>query len=128
MYSSLYPYLELIKFLLLFDVLQTGVCTETAASILVNGVDLFRLDLQGVVSLVPSVLGVLEVVLPEAEVHAPPNLPVPLLRRAATHVLLSILPLPLHFQVLLIIDISALSFLFLPCFQEEEYYFLSFFQ
>lgn len=74
-------------------------CSETAASVLVNGVDLFRLDLQGVVSLVPSVLGVLECVLPEGELSAPLQLPVTLLRRAATHILLSILPLPLHFQV-----------------------------
>lgn len=74
-------------------------CTETAASVLVNGVDLFRLDLQGVVSLVPSVLGVLESVLPEGELTTPLQLSVTLLRRAATHILLSILPLPLHFQV-----------------------------
>lgn len=66
---------------------------------LANGVDLFRLDLQGVVSLVPSVLGVLESVLPEGELSTPLQLPVTLLRRAATHILLSILPLPLHFQV-----------------------------
>lgn len=51
------------------------------------------------VSLVPSVLGVLEGVLPEGELRAPSHLPVTLLRRAATHILLSILPLPLHFQV-----------------------------
>lgn len=82
----------------MWSVFQTGTCSETAASILVNGVDLFRLDLQGVVSLVPSVLGVLECVLPEGELRAPSHLPVTLLRRAATHVLLSILPLPLHFQ------------------------------
>lgn len=74
-------------------------CSETAASVLANGVDLFRLDLQGVVSLVPSVLGVLESVLPEGELTTPLQLPVTLLRRAATHILLSILPLPLHFQV-----------------------------
>ncbi|XP_068208219.1 ral GTPase-activating protein subunit beta isoform X4 [Palaemon carinicauda] len=88
---------------------KIGTCSETAASILVNGVDLFRLDLQGVVSLVPSVLGVLEGVLPEAEVHAPPHLPVPLLRRAATHVLLSILPLPLHFQGLQVKEVGCSS-------------------
>lgn len=85
---------------------RTGTCSETAASILVNGVDLFRLDLQGVVSLVPSVLGVLEGVLPEGELRAPSHLPVTLLRRAATHILLSILPLPLHFQGLQVKEVG----------------------
>lgn len=85
---------------------KTGMCSETAASVLVNGVDLFRLDLQGVVSLVPSVLGVLECVLPEGELSAPLQLPVTLLRRAATHILLSILPLPLHFQGLQVKEIG----------------------
>lgn len=86
--------------------IRTGICSETAASILVNGVDLFRLDLQGVVSLVPSVLGVLECVLPEGDLNAPSHLPVTLLRRAATHVLLSILPLPLHFQGLQVKEVG----------------------
>ncbi|XP_069158153.1 ral GTPase-activating protein subunit beta isoform X4 [Procambarus clarkii] len=86
--------------------MRTGICSETAASILMNGVDLFRLDLQGVVSLVPSVLGVLECVLPEGELTAPSHLPVTLLRRAATHVLLSILPLPLHFQGLQVKEVG----------------------
>ncbi|XP_045133683.1 ral GTPase-activating protein subunit beta-like isoform X2 [Portunus trituberculatus] len=85
---------------------KTGMCSETAASVLVNGVDLFRLDLQGVVSLVPSVLGVLECVLPEGELSTPLQLPVTLLRRAATHILLSILPLPLHFQGLQVKEIG----------------------
>ncbi|XP_063861323.1 ral GTPase-activating protein subunit beta-like isoform X6 [Scylla paramamosain] len=85
---------------------KAGMCSETAASVLVNGVDLFRLDLQGVVSLVPSVLGVLECVLPEGELSTPLQLPVTLLRRAATHILLSILPLPLHFQGLQVKEIG----------------------
>ncbi|KAG0723198.1 Ral GTPase-activating protein subunit beta [Chionoecetes opilio] len=85
---------------------RTGTCSETAASVLVNGVDLFRLDLQGVVSLVPSVLGVLECVLPEGELSTPLQLPVTLLRRAATHILLSILPLPLHFQGLQVKEVG----------------------
>ncbi|XP_042214710.1 ral GTPase-activating protein subunit beta-like isoform X3 [Homarus americanus] len=89
--------------------IRNGICSETAASILVNGVDLFRLDLQGVVSLVPSVLGVLECVLPEGELNAPSHLPVTLLRRAATHVLLSILPLPLHFQGLQVKEVGSNS-------------------
>ncbi|XP_071524659.1 ral GTPase-activating protein subunit beta isoform X3 [Panulirus ornatus] len=86
--------------------IRTGICSETAASILVNGVDLFRLDLHGVVGLVPSVLGVLECVLPEGELNAPSHFPVTLLRRAATHVLLSILPLPLHFQGLQVKEVG----------------------
>ncbi|XP_069947395.1 ral GTPase-activating protein subunit beta isoform X3 [Cherax quadricarinatus] len=89
--------------------IRTGICSETAASILMNGVDLFRLDLQGVISLVPSVLGVLECVLPEGELTAPSHLPVTLLRRAATHVLLSILPLPLHFQGLQVKEVGSNS-------------------
>ncbi|KAK7085953.1 hypothetical protein SK128_026618, partial [Halocaridina rubra] len=88
---------------------KSSVCSETAASILVNGVDLFRLDLQGIVSLVPNMLGVLENVLPEVEVIAPPQLPITLLRRAATHILLSILPLPLHFQGLQVKEIGSNS-------------------
>ncbi|XP_076069482.1 ral GTPase-activating protein subunit beta isoform X2 [Oratosquilla oratoria] len=86
---------------------RMGVCSETAASILINGMDLFRLDLEGVVILVPSILAVLEAILPDQEVALPPNTSTTTLRRAGIHVLLSLLPLPLHFQGLPVKEVGA---------------------
>ena len=83
--------------------------SETAASILLNGTDLFRLDLEGVNTLIPSVLPVLASILPERPLAPPNKLPssIVMLRRSATHVLLSLLPLPLHFQGLAIKELGC---------------------
>lgn len=70
------------------------------ASILLNSADLFRLDLDGVQVLLPYVIDALEEVLPEKEVKLKSSsLSRTELRRASIHLLLSVLVLPLHFQV-----------------------------
>lgn len=79
---------------------QTRECGETLASILLNSADLFRLDLNGIQVLVPAVLSALEVVLPEKDLKLRSNVvSKPDLRRASIHLLISMLTLPLHFQV-----------------------------
>ena len=75
-------------------------CGETLASILLNSADLFRLDLDGIQVLVPAVLSALEVVLPEKDLRLKSNSVSKIeLRRASIHLLISMLALPLHFQV-----------------------------
>lgn len=79
---------------------QSRECGETLASILLNSADLFRLDLNGIQVLVPAVLSALEVVLPEKDLKLKSNIvSKPDLRRASIHLLISMLTLPLHFQV-----------------------------
>lgn len=90
-------------------------CEETMASILYNSADLFRLDLDGVQVLLPSFISALELLLPEKEMkwrqphHAQSAFNKTDLRRAAIHLLLSMLSLPLHFQTLPIRDLSNTS-------------------
>lgn len=75
-------------------------CGETLASILSNSADLFRLDLDGVQVLVPVVLSALEVVLPEKDLRLESSAVSKVeLRRSSIHLLLSMLSLPLHYQV-----------------------------
>nr|CAD7403841.1 unnamed protein product [Timema poppensis] len=74
-------------------------CGETLASVLLNSADLFRLDLDGVLVLVPHVIEALETVLPDKELKLrSPHVSKTELRRASIHLLLSMLVLPLHFQ------------------------------
>ncbi|KAF2343358.1 hypothetical protein FHG87_025886, partial [Trinorchestia longiramus] len=91
-------------------------CSESAAAILLNGSNLFRVDLEGVITLVPALLPVLTAVLVDRTARPDKKQPDAVsssstgvsgesgtdqylaLRRAATTMLLSILPLPLHFQ------------------------------
>nr|CAD7427352.1 unnamed protein product [Timema monikensis] len=74
-------------------------CGETLASVLLNSADLFRLDLDGVLVLVPHVIDALETVLPDKELKLrSPQVSKTELRRASIHLLLSMLVLPLHFQ------------------------------
>lgn len=73
-------------------------CGETLVSILLNSSDLFRLDLDGVQVLIPSVISALEIVLPEKDLKLKSNVSKIELRRASIHLLLSMLVLPLHFQ------------------------------
>ncbi|XP_055683342.1 ral GTPase-activating protein subunit beta isoform X10 [Lutzomyia longipalpis] len=89
---------------------ETKECEETLASILYNSSDLFRLDLDGIQVLLPSFIAALELVLPEKELKMK-NQTVVInrteLRRAAIHILISIIALPLHFQTLPIRDITG---------------------
>ncbi|CAG2056843.1 unnamed protein product [Timema podura] len=74
-------------------------CSETLASVLLNSADLFRLDLDGALVLVPHVIEALETVLPDKELKLrSPHVSKTELRRASIHLLLSMLVLPLHFQ------------------------------
>lgn len=81
------------------------------SSILLNSCDLLRQDLDGVMVLVPHLLHALELVLPERElkIKPHPNIPQSDLRQASIHLLLSMLPLPLHFHNLPIKDLSKPS-------------------
>ena len=73
--------------------------SEVLAMILVNSCDLLRLDLDGVAVLVPHLLPALESVLPERDLKMrPTNVTKTELRRAAIHVLVSMLALPAHFR------------------------------
>lgn len=74
--------------------------TETVAMIIVNSVELLRVDLEGVHIVLPHVVSALEMILPEKEVKivGTSNINKSDLRRAAINILTSILPLPLHFQ------------------------------
>lgn len=79
---------------------------ETLAAILQNSGDLFRLDLDGIHVLLPMFVAALELVLPEKELKTKPGAMINKteLRRASIQILISILPLPLHFQALPIRD------------------------
>lgn len=90
---------------------QTKECDEIIASILYNSSDLFRIDLDGVQTLLPSFINALELVLPEKDLKMKQQQIITAinkneLRRASIHILLSILTLPLHFQTLPIRDIN----------------------
>ncbi|XP_066599368.1 ral GTPase-activating protein subunit beta isoform X2 [Prorops nasuta] len=89
---------------------ETRTCDETLASILLNSGDLFRLDLNGVQVLVPTILSALELVLPEKDLKLKSNIVNKTdLRRASIHLLLSMLALPLHFQNLTIKELPNFS-------------------
>lgn len=96
----------------LYFYLQSRECGETLASILLNSADLFRLDLNGVQVLVPAVISALETVLPEKDLKLKSNIvSKPDLRRASIHLLISILALPLHFQVITVYNLFKSSFI-----------------
>lgn len=81
------------------------------ASILLNSADLFRLDLDGVQVLLPYVIDALEEVLPDKELKLKSNnVSRNELRRASIHLLLSLLVLPLHFQVCYVIPLDVLIY------------------
>lgn len=72
--------------------------------VLVNSTDLFRLDLDGCHILLPHVILALEAILPEREVKMrPTNVHKTEMRRAAIHILLSLMALPNQFQVMFVI-------------------------
>ncbi|XP_073971038.1 ral GTPase-activating protein subunit beta isoform X3 [Rhodnius prolixus] len=80
---------------------------EPLVSILLNCADLLRLDLDGIQILVPHILDALERVLPDKDLIIRSNVSVAELRRASIHLLLSMLPLPLHFPNLIIKDLLS---------------------
>uniref|UniRef100_T1JGQ1 Rap-GAP domain-containing protein n=1 Tax=Strigamia maritima TaxID=126957 RepID=T1JGQ1_STRMM len=90
------------------DQIATG---QVLCSILFNSGDLLRLDLDGVQILVPHFLTALEMVLPDRELDLKifSYISQAELRRAAINVLLSLVPLPLHFRSLPIKDITGKS-------------------
>ncbi|KAL0278957.1 UNVERIFIED_CONTAM: hypothetical protein PYX00_000621 [Menopon gallinae] len=71
-------------------------CTDVISSILINSTDLFRLDLDGVLILLPAFVDALELVLCRTSKLG--NVPKTELRQACINLLLSLVALPLHFQ------------------------------
>lgn len=67
-------------------------CTDVMAAILLNSGNLFRIDLDGVLILLPAYTSALEAIFPAALAR-------PDLRQACIQILLSVISLPLHFQV-----------------------------
>ena len=76
--------------------------TDTLGSIVVNAAELFRVNLEGVNIVLPQFVTALEAILPERESGRAQFTSVPSaeVRRSAIQILLSILPLPLHFKVI----------------------------
>lgn len=101
-------YLSRFYLALAIGLLYSESCTgHVLCSILLNSADLLRVDLQGVQVLLPHLITALETVLPRKEVQIRCNVSTTELRRAAIHLLLSMLCLPLHFQDLAIKDMTA---------------------
>ncbi|XP_022914595.2 ral GTPase-activating protein subunit beta isoform X2 [Onthophagus taurus] len=73
-------------------------CGECMVAILMNSADLFRVDLDGIRSLLSPFIRALEIVLADKDIKLNPNVAKVELRRSSIHILLSILVLPLHFQ------------------------------
>ncbi|XP_066140830.1 ral GTPase-activating protein subunit beta isoform X3 [Euwallacea fornicatus] len=73
-------------------------CGDCMVAILMNSTEIFSLDLDGVRTLIPAYVSALEIVLPDKDLKLSNNVNKVELRRAAIHLLLSFLVLPLHFQ------------------------------
>ncbi|XP_053593188.1 ral GTPase-activating protein subunit beta isoform X4 [Microplitis demolitor] len=74
-------------------------CGETLASILTNSADLFRLDLDGIEILAPTVINALELVLPDKDLKLKSTSVSKIdLRRSSIQLLISMLVLPIHYQ------------------------------
>ncbi|XP_014260072.1 ral GTPase-activating protein subunit beta isoform X1 [Cimex lectularius] len=80
---------------------------ESLVSILMNSADLLRLDLDGIQILVPHILQSLERVLPDKDLTLKPSVNMSEFRRACINILLSILPLPLHFPNLVVRELIS---------------------
>ncbi|KAL9952137.1 hypothetical protein ACROYT_G039347 [Oculina patagonica] len=101
-------YLSRFYLALAIGLLYSESCTgHVLCSILLNSADLLRVDLQGVQVLLPHLINALETVLPRNDVQIRCHVSTTELRRAAIHLLLSMLCLPLHFQDLAIKDMTA---------------------
>uniref|UniRef100_H2ZQ54 Rap-GAP domain-containing protein n=1 Tax=Ciona savignyi TaxID=51511 RepID=H2ZQ54_CIOSA len=91
----------LSRFYLVMSQGLLGDSKQVIASILLNSVDLMRIDLPGVTCLLPALLSTLESILPDRDLqHYKPYLNTTELRRAAIHLLISMVPLPLHYNTL----------------------------
>nr|CAB3265419.1 ral GTPase-activating protein subunit beta [Phallusia mammillata] len=96
----------LSRFYLVMSQGLRGDSKQVLASILLNSVDLMRLDLPGITCLLPPLLAALESILPDKELQQfKPYLNVTELRRASTHLLISMMPLALHYTTLQVADI-----------------------
>lgn len=74
---------------------------------LLNSGELFRVELDGAQTLVPSVVSALELVLPDKDLQVPSHVSRTELRRASIHLLMSLVSLPLHFHNLLIRELPG---------------------
>lgn len=84
--------------------------SQVVANILLNSCNLFRQDLEGVNVLLPLFLQALESVFcadKDSKIRSLPNVPQVELRWASTHLLLSMLPLPLHYGNLTLKDFGT---------------------
>ncbi|CAN7993650.1 unnamed protein product [Ixodes hexagonus] len=83
---------------------------QVVASVLLNSCDLFRQDMEGVNVLLPLFFQALESVFcpdRESKIRLVPNVSQVELRWSSTHLLLSMLPLPLHYGNLLLKDFGS---------------------
>ena len=80
-------------------IFQDKVVNEVLAMLMVNSIDLLRLDLDGVHVLLPYLVSALEAILPERDLKVRPNnITKNELRRAGIKILVSMLALPSHFH------------------------------
>jgi len=77
--------------------------SDTIGMILVNSCDIFRANLEGVNIVLPEFVAALEGILSDKEIKTPLScVTYTEVRRSAIQILLSILPLPNHFKVLIL--------------------------
>ena len=89
----------LTQFIFMAFIFQDKVVNEVLAMLMVNSIDLLRLDLDGVHVLLPYLVSALEAILPERDLKVRPNnITKNELRRAGIKILVSMLALPSHFH------------------------------
>ncbi|XP_065567057.1 ral GTPase-activating protein subunit beta-like isoform X2 [Artemia franciscana] len=79
---------------------------EVVSCFLLNAADLFRLDLDGINMLLSPVIDTLELILYPNSPNKSSSFNSPEIRRSCIQILISLLPLPLHFQGLPVRDMS----------------------
>lgn len=84
-----------------------GSLPASLCSVLLNSGELFRVELDGVQTLVPFYISALELVLPDKDLQTPTHVSRTELRRASIHLLMSLVALPLHFHNLQIRDLPG---------------------
>ncbi|XP_078491272.1 ral GTPase-activating protein subunit beta [Ciona intestinalis] len=96
----------LARFYLVMSQGLLGDSRQVTASILLNSVNMMRIDLPGVTCLLPALLTTLESILPDRDLqYYKPYVNTTELRRASIHLLISMLPLPLHYNTMEIEEI-----------------------
>ena len=94
-----FPYFAQSPFIFRSSYFQDNVINEVLAMLMVNSIDLLRLDLDGVHVLLPYLVVALEAILPERDLKIlPTNVTKNELRLAGIKILVSMLALPSHFQ------------------------------